>query len=81
LHISGIKEGERVGEKNKNRSGVIDLKEKIMAKNKTGLSKEFKILAGIILLLAAFIGIGKVVTVILVLLGVYLLYEGLRKRN
>lgn len=53
-----------------------------MAKKKTkGMNdKEFKIIAGIVLILIALIGIGDVITVLLFLLGAYLIYEGLKKR-
>lgn len=51
-----------------------------MAKNKSGLNKEFKIIAGIVLLLMAFVGISKILTVLLIVLGAYLIYEGLKKR-
>jgi uncharacterized membrane protein len=50
-------------------------------KNKNGFSKEFLILAGVVLLLIALIGIGKIVTVLLVLLGAYLIYQGIRKKR
>ncbi len=51
-----------------------------MAKNKNGFSKEFLILAGAVLLLIALIGIGRIVTILLVLLGAYLIYSGIRKK-
>lgn len=51
-----------------------------MTKSKTGLSKEFKIIAGVVLLFMAFVGISKIVTFLLILLGAYLIYEGLKKK-
>ncbi|MEK6841639.1 MAG: hypothetical protein AABX91_00615 [Nanoarchaeota archaeon] len=47
---------------------------------KQKMNKEFKILAGIVLLLMAFVGISKIITVLLVLLGAYLIYSGLKKK-
>ena len=47
---------------------------------KQKMNKEFKIIAGIVLLLMAFVGINKIITVLLVLLGAYLIYEGLKKK-
>lgn len=46
---------------------------------KRNMNKEFKIIAGIVLLLMAFVGISKIITVLLVLLGAYLIYQGLKK--
>jgi predicted DNA repair protein MutK len=51
-----------------------------MAKNKGGFSREFLILAGAVLLLIAFVGIGKILTLLLVLLGAYLIYQGVKKK-
>lgn len=47
---------------------------------KQKMNKEFKIIAGIVLLLMAFVGISKIITVLLVLLGAYLIYSGLKKK-
>ena len=47
---------------------------------KQKMNKEFKIIAGIVLLLMAFVGISKIVTALLVLLGAYLIYQGLKKK-
>ena len=54
--------------------------DKIARRGKDGLSKEFKIIAGIVLLLMAFVGISRIVTVILILLGAYLIYQGVKKK-
>jgi len=48
---------------------------------KKGLSKELKIILGIALILMALLGIGTIVTILLVILGGYLIYSGLKKDN
>ena len=51
-----------------------------MAKKKKSMSeKEFKLLAGIVLILIALIGVSQVLTILLVLIGAWLVYEALRK--
>ncbi len=51
-----------------------------MAEVKIKMNKEFMIIAGVVLLLVALIGVGRIVTILLVLLGAYLIYQGLKKK-
>ena len=43
-------------------------------------NKEFKLIAGIVLLLIGLMGIGKLLSILLVIFGGYLVYEGLKKK-
>ena len=47
-------------------------------KNKTG-KKELWLIIGIVLILIGLIGIGKLISILLVIFGGYLIYEGLKK--
>lgn len=43
--------------------------------------KEFRILIGLILLLIAIFGVGRILTLILAICGAYLIYSGVRKKK
>ena len=83
MHIFGIRKEKEInkrGEKGKNRPGVVNLeKKKIIKMAKKTKNKEIWMIAGIVLLLIGLIGFRDLISVLLVVVGGYLVYKGLKK--
>jgi uncharacterized membrane protein len=52
-----------------------------MAKKSKLSREEIMLIIGIALILIGLVGIGKLISVLLILFGAYLIYEGLRKKK
>ena len=83
MHISGIRKerANKKGEEGKNHPGVVDLeKKKIIKMAKKIKNKEVWIIIGIVLLLIGIIGFRDLISILLIVIGGYLIWNGVRKK-